>query len=192
MLYKTHVIGGFAAGFLLTGNPACGAVSAAAALLPDIDDPHSFIGRKLFPVSWAANRGCGHRHAFHSLIAAVVFSAAALLAQILAHWPHWIAMSVFIGYVSHLVLDTLNPAGVPWLWPCPFRFRIPLVPTGGLLERLIVKPAIFIATVCLVGTHCINMGHLDMSRLLVSLPRGWWRWGRLSTFLKLLSGAGLK
>ena len=43
------------------------------------------------------------------------------------------AMAVFIGYLSHLVLDSFNPAGVPWLWPLKFRLKIPVTQPGGII-----------------------------------------------------------
>jgi inner membrane protein len=153
LLYRTHIVGGFIAGYLLTGNLAFGAVAAVAALLPDIDSPQSFLGRKVVPVSYVANKAFGHRQAVHSLIAAIVFSAAGLLLQRWAHWPPWFAVAVLAGYVSHLALDTLNPQGIAWLWPWKFRFRVPLVQTGSALERWVVLPVVFVVAVCLVGVN---------------------------------------
>lgn len=42
-----------------------------------------------------------------------------------------------LGYLSHILADMLTPAGVPLLWPCRWRFRLPiLVPQkGNQLER---------------------------------------------------------
>jgi hypothetical protein len=62
-------------------------------------------------------------------------------------------MAVLTGYVSHLVLDTFNPAGVPWLWPCRFRLRVPAVQTGSILERLVVMPIVFVVAIYLIGVH---------------------------------------
>jgi membrane-bound metal-dependent hydrolase YbcI (DUF457 family) len=30
-----------------------------------------------------------------------------------------------LGYLSHILADMLTPAGVPLLWPCRWRFRLP-------------------------------------------------------------------
>lgn len=157
MLYKTHLFGGFIAGFLLTGSLACGAVSAVAALLPDIDDPKSFIGSTVSPVSYVAGKEFGHRHAFHSLIAAAAFATIGLLAQRHFHWPPWVPLAVLIGYASHLALDTFNPAGVPWLWPLGFRLRVPVVQTGGILEKFVLAPVGFIAAIFLIGIHAMPL-----------------------------------
>ncbi|VEB94686.1 membrane-bound metal-dependent hydrolase [Citrobacter koseri] len=44
-----------------------------------------------------------------------------------------------LGYLSHILADMLTPAGVPLLWPCRWRFRLPiLVPQkGNQLERFL-------------------------------------------------------
>jgi inner membrane protein len=51
---------------------------------------------------------------------------------------------VLAGYLSHLVMDSFNPQGVPWLWPLRKHFGLPLVKTGSFLERIAVVPAILI------------------------------------------------
>ncbi|QGG46858.1 metal-dependent hydrolase [Heliorestis convoluta] len=49
------------------------------------------------------------------------------------------------GYISHLVLDSLNPQGVAWLWPVTRKkFRIPMFDTGGVGESLIVIPSLVV------------------------------------------------
>jgi len=42
-----------------------------------------------------------------------------------------------LGYLSHIVADMLTPAGVPLLWPCRWRFRLPVLNSqkGNQLER---------------------------------------------------------
>ena len=49
-----------------------------------------------------------------------------------------------LGYLSHILADMLTPAGVPLLWPCRWRFRLPiLVPRkGNQLERVLVYGAV--------------------------------------------------
>lgn len=151
MLYRTHAAGGFLAGFLLTGNLGCGAVAAVSALLPDVESPKSFVGRKLPGVSHAGEMVFGHRQAFHSLLAAAGFLAVAYVISASVHLSYCYAFSGFIGYVSHLILDTLNPAGIPWLWPLKFRLRIPLTQTGGIMERAILFPVLVLFGLLLIG-----------------------------------------
>lgn len=153
MLYRTHAAGGFIAGYLLTGSLSCGAVAAAAALLPDVESPKSFVGQKLPGVSHAGELVFGHRQAFHSLPAAIGFLVAAFVFSKSVHLPSYFAFAGFAGYLSHLLLDTLNPAGVPWLWPLKIRLRVPLFQTGGILERALVFPTLLLASLFLAGRN---------------------------------------
>lgn len=121
-------------------------VCGFAALLPDADHPRSWAGRRLPGVSWAAGAVFGHRGALHSLAGAaavswVVVWAAKLLGLAIS-WKF-----VFLGYIVHLLLDMLTPAGVAWLWPLPQRISLPLATTGGGLERIVITPALFLFVV---------------------------------------------
>lgn len=154
MLWRTHFLAGAAAGLLLNSHadPKTMAVSAGiagiAALLPDLDDPHSKLGRLVAPASWVVKVTVGHRGPLHSLLGAVVMTLLAVF--ILRFWyahtevyDHLVPL-IAAGYLSHLVIDTLNPAGVPWFWPVRTHFRLPLVQTGSLLERLVVTPGMLV------------------------------------------------
>lgn len=142
MLYATHAAGGFITGYLATGSLSCGVVAAAAALLPDVESPKSFVGRKLPGVSHAGSLIVGHRNATHSLLAALGVFLIGLLFSKTAGFPVPFVWVAFIGYLSHLILDTFNPAGVPLFWPLKMRLRIPIVQTGSALEKLIVFPVL--------------------------------------------------
>ena len=155
MLWRTHFLAGAAAGLLLAGHHAdlrtaamSAGVAGVAALLPDLDDPHSKVGHVIPLISWAIKTTVGHRGPLHSLAGAGVMSL--LAAFVMRFWyahtlvfGHMVPL-VAVGYVSHLVMDSLNPQGVPWLWPVEAHFRVPLVQTGGLLEHLAVTPAMLV------------------------------------------------
>lgn len=51
---------------------------------------------------------------------------------------HAAIFGAFVGELSHLFLDMLNPSGIPLLWPIT-RKRISLLPiqTGGKMDRVI-------------------------------------------------------
>ena len=78
-------------------------------------------------VSWLANRYLGgHRGGVHSGIAIIiVFGATWGLVQLLgglwgliipsSYW--YFALIVALAYASHLIVDSFNPTGIPWLWP---------------------------------------------------------------------------
>ncbi|CAA7613185.1 Predicted membrane-bound metal-dependent hydrolase [Candidatus Terasakiella magnetica] len=119
-------------------------LAAAGALLPDIDHPGSWVGRRLWPVSKPLSLLIGHRGLTHSLVAVV---AGLVILNVLGPSPslaRWVEPLV-IGYLSHLGADALTPAGVPLLWPFKRRFGLALCATGGMVEMLAVA-AIAVAT----------------------------------------------
>lgn len=142
MLYPTHVAGGIIAGLLVGSNPVGVLLSGVASLLPDIDSPHSVAGRKIWPISLLIQHTAGHRGCSHSLlIAAMIYFFSVLTI------PEY-ALYILAGYLSHLALDALNPEGVPLLWPMKYRFRVPVVRTGSVMEKLLMTP-MFLAVVYL-------------------------------------------
>lgn len=80
-----------------------------------------------------------HRTFSHSLLALVIVSGA-------AHEINQdLIVPVFLGYLSHLLADSLTIQGIPWLWPSPKRYRIARIQTGSLSDHLIGLVALFLA-----------------------------------------------
>ncbi|AWK14432.1 metal-dependent hydrolase [Candidatus Fukatsuia symbiotica] len=102
-----------------------------ASLLPDIDHPSSILGQRLRWISLPMARLFGHRGFTHSLLA-IIGGMVLFRSDISAHWffPPDVLHAMIIGYFSHLLADMLTPAGVPLLWPCRWRFCIPLLNTS--------------------------------------------------------------
>ncbi len=107
-------------------------------LLPDIDHPRSLLGQRLKWISHPIARIFGHRGFTHSLLAVAV-SLWLFQLNVPADWflPADVLQGLTLGYLSHIVADMLTPAGVPLLWPCRWRFRLPLLNSqkGNQLER---------------------------------------------------------
>ena len=140
MMAGSHVVAGaalWAVTAKLAGGPPADpqalALAALGALLPDIDHPQSWAGRKLKPISVPLAFMVGHRGVTHSLLAVL----GGIAALVMLGFDGWAAPLV-IGYLSHLAADALTPSGVPLLWPWKQRFGIGLCPTGGLMEWLVV------------------------------------------------------
>ncbi|MGK2960098.1 MAG: metal-dependent hydrolase [Candidatus Malihini olakiniferum] len=110
------------------------------ALLPDIDHPKSVLGQRLKWISRPIARAFGHRGFTHSLLATVTVICF-IRFQLPADWsiPTDAYHATMIGYLSHIIADMLTAAGVPILWPCRWRFRLPLINTqkGNKLERVL-------------------------------------------------------
>lgn len=158
MTAKTHALGGFTAALLLAKTGCLGqywlslaAVGALGGLLPDVDHPGSYVGRRVPLVSDAVEMAFGHRGATHSLLAVFLFYVAARLLALRflgrdVAGPMVLALAA--GYLSHLLLDMLNPQAVPLFWPWKVRVRFPLppvIPTGGLLETVAVRGGLYAA-----------------------------------------------
>ena len=62
-----------------------------------------------------------------------------------------------LGYLSHILADMLTPAGVPLLWPCRWRFRLPILAPrkGNQLERALCM-ALFVYAVWMPQTLADN------------------------------------
>lgn len=132
---------------------------AYGALLPDIDNARSTLGKKFGLISRGIQHTFGHRTLFHSFLGLLLGSAIALgVQQIITYLllsrgfiipAHVVSSSqivfiaVLFGCIMHIAADALTLEGVPLFWPDrryygfpPFRkwrFR-----TGSWIEHVIV------------------------------------------------------
>ncbi|HLI06648.1 MAG TPA: metal-dependent hydrolase [Ktedonobacteraceae bacterium] len=132
---------------------------ALGSLLPDIDNAHSTLGRKLGWVSKSIQHVAGHRTLFHSLLGLALGSLLALgLEQLVVYLlamrgltipalfirgEHLVFISVLFGCIMHIAADALTEGGVPLFWPYPKRYGFPPNPrwrfrTGTWPEFVIV------------------------------------------------------
>ena len=134
MMFKTHLMFSLLISLLIFKyfnlNPLIFIlILVLAGSLPDIDHSKSKIGRKLFFVSFFVNLFFGHRKLIHSIIFASVLS---LIIKI-AFGNYWIPF--YIGYLSHLFLDSLTKQGLYIFYPSNFKLK-GFIKTNGLLEKL--------------------------------------------------------
>jgi len=114
------------------------ALAALGALLPDLDHPKSWIGRRVWFVSYPVSYLFGHRGFTHSLLAVLLLVTAVNAENAHGHW--WVP--VIIGYLSHLAADLIS-GGIPLFWPLRQNINIRLCRTGSWSE--VVVAAIWIA-----------------------------------------------
>ena len=136
---RTHLAAGFACGIILASQAelplaeAAAAIGAAAvgSLLPDVDICTSRLGRTITPVSAAVQVIAGHRTIFHGLLLYLICFGISWLV-----WPDYrlCYIAAGLGVLSHLLIDTLNPSGVPLFWPLKPRLRIASFRTGGFAD----------------------------------------------------------
>lgn len=150
MLWRTHVLAGATAGLLVAGKTSdlkTAAISATiagfAALLADIDDPNSKIGRMVPILPRVLNITAGHRGITHSILVAIIISAILSAFAISGYNLTYrgLFLLILIGYASHLLpLDVISNSGCYLFYPLKIRVCLPLVNTGGIIEKFIVFP----------------------------------------------------
>lgn len=143
-------------------------VNQLGGIAPDIDQPTAPLWRNL-PEGHFVGKAFGrllggHRFVSHSLLGFALFS---WICDLLLHFLHPIMPHVdiqlvwyafMIGYLSHLIMDSLTKEGVPWLLPIPFKFGVPplrrlRVTTGKGIEAFVVFPALLLVAVWLFASH---------------------------------------
>lgn len=181
MVGKSHLLVGLTAGVVfdsvahISGPPLIGTnhitlalvidkalfyvMVAFGALLPDIDNAHSTLGKKLGWISKEIQHKFGHRTLFHSLLGLVIGSALALGIQQLITYlllsrgytiparvissSYIVFWAVLFGCVMHIAADALTLEGVPLFWPIRKYYGFPPVRnwrfrTGSWPEHVIV------------------------------------------------------
>ena len=141
MIYTTHllfaflVISGLSSYFHFHPSAESVVVILLGSLAPDLDHPSSYINRRswrLFSLSALTD----HRGWTHSLLGGVVLTFVFFLIARSSTYASFYFI-FFLGYVSHLFLDSLNPSGVAWFWPRKKRYGIGIVKTGSMGESVI-------------------------------------------------------
>jgi inner membrane protein len=164
MMAKSHVVVGLAAWVaaapplhLSPVDPVYLALAVAGSLLPDIDHPNSWVGRRSRPISTAIAASFGHRGVTHSAVAVV--SLVALLLH--AGYRQGMVSALAVGYLSHLAADMLTPRGLRLAWPLRRSWGLPLCRTGSPMEATIV-----IALACGIAWRIFLHGTSRISTLL--------------------------
>ncbi|HVZ12692.1 MAG TPA: metal-dependent hydrolase [Patescibacteria group bacterium] len=136
-------------------------------LAPDIDQPTGDLWHKL-PAGSLYSRLItpflgGHRSVSHSLFGIVLFGVLSsivlnTMSHVLLVDMNVVWWSFMIGFISHLLMDTITREGVPWLFPVPIKFGFPpfeflRVKTGGLVEKSVVFPGLILINAYLVYSH---------------------------------------
>lgn len=149
-----------------TGIGSLGMVFIGA-LAPDIDQPTAdlwrrlpagnIIGRLISPILGS------HRMISHSFLGILLFGYFShllfqQLATIVLVDMNIIWWSFMVGFVSHIIIDSLNREGIPLLFPLPFKFGFPplrllRMKAGGTTEKTIIYPVLLLLNAYLVSQH---------------------------------------
>jgi inner membrane protein len=137
---RTHALVPAAiAATLFNADPLLTLTAALAGLAPDLDEPWSVIGMRLWFLAWWMKYVFGHRTLSHSLLMVVIVG----IVGILALMPIKMVIAVSIGLASHLVLDALS-GGVHLWWPKKTRWVLGRYPVYGLMDRALMVGAMLV------------------------------------------------
>ena len=146
MMALTHMAAGALIGEALCKTGAARTTGEAAAivgsavlgsLLPDIDSVSSKLGRKFLAVSAPIQLFIGHRTMFHAplfycalAVVGIAFSQTGSIQSILI-------LTAALGALSHILLDSFNPGGVPFFWPYPRKYHLATFRVRGPMDLLL-------------------------------------------------------
>ncbi|WP_175615811.1 metal-dependent hydrolase [Piscibacillus halophilus] len=146
MRYKTHIVSSLTLGVglsIIFNYPFHFAYVIGisfGSLLPDIDEPKSYIGRRSFGIAKYVNDKYGHRGITHSLFAWVFISLIYVI------YPSPLSLGISLGYLFHLLGDLFSIRSIPFLAPfsthyfkLPFTYR-----TGSITEDILLYIFIFL------------------------------------------------
>ena len=113
-----------------------------AALLPDVDHPHSFINQRIAPTRFISHF-LTHRGFFHSIFPVI------LLYLFIVPLRKDVALALSLGYLSHILIDGCTKSGVNLLHPVATLRMQGFMETGSLAELVVFG-------VLLVGVVLLN------------------------------------
>lgn len=142
MLGRTHLAAGFCAGMTISATQALSPTNAIVvtagcmlgSLLPDIDQKNSMISQTVKPVGVVVSAVAGHRKLLHDPVL-YLLGMTAVWFSVPQVFP-WL-IPVFIGVMTHLLLDTFNPMGIPLLYMFrhgKWRLRLAKFRTGSWFD----------------------------------------------------------
>ncbi len=136
MMYKTHLFFALLVSLMLYQfinlNPAMIIFVLVASFIPDLDHTNSKIGRKFKTTSFFLNKIFSHRGFFHSILLPLIMYF--IFAFILERKD--MALAIFAGISSHLLLDMLTVDGISLLAPFSSKRINGFIKTNGLTEKV--------------------------------------------------------
>jgi inner membrane protein len=150
MKYYTHIASSVAMSIALTQvTDSTLTISVLAgvvigSLLPDIDEPKSYVGSKSLGAAHIVKGIFGHRGFTHSILALLLVMIPLFYhgdidlikaGEATGFIMFWTGLSM--GYMFHMIGDLFSVSGIPLLYPIKKRTAIPVYKTGTWLEKII-------------------------------------------------------
>lgn len=143
MLYKNHLLVSSAIALPImqatnTLTPLNLITLGIGALLPDIDEPESYIGRRTRGISDLINLFFGHRGLTHTIYFVFAIGVLTYWLGSLTDYSFLAGTYLTFGVFLHILEDSFSVSGVRWLSPITDRsYHVPIYSTGSLIEFLI-------------------------------------------------------
>ncbi len=136
-------------------NPLLFVPLCIGALLPDLDSRGSLLGRLLPFVSKKLETRLGPCGGWHSLVANLSVAGITTPLIVLIGWQAWALTS--LGFLVHLVIDSLRPRGLELFWPVGHArvHVLGLLSPGGLAEKAFCA---FLAVTIAVLLFTVDIG----------------------------------
>jgi inner membrane protein len=116
-------------------------------LLPDIDEPNSYIGRRSFGIAHLINRKFGHRGFTHSLLCWLIVTVYCLIL------PSLFTIGISFGYLFHIIGDLFSVQGVPLFSPIrETRQKLPSFITyrTSSVAELYILISLLLVMICII------------------------------------------
>ena len=138
MLAKSHLAFGFLSALIampflnIESKIIFTSLVLLGALLPDIDQPKSTISSYIPIMPRLMSMFIKHRGIFHSIFFAVLIPYAVAYFTIPAY-----GIAIFIGYISHLLIDGITKQGINFLNPIA-KLKISGFITTGTISEIVI------------------------------------------------------
>ncbi|WP_066059938.1 metal-dependent hydrolase [Robertmurraya korlensis] len=173
-MYKTHLATSIALSAALVSTVSYPftlsylAGVSLGSLLPDIDEPRSFIGRRSFGISVIINRKFGHRGITHSLSMWLV-----TLIILLLIIPNPFTLGICLGYIFHIIGDYFSVSGVPLFYPIDnIRRKSPVTyTTSGKVEKVIYYISVLTSIFLITKEKLLTPFVESISELIINILR---------------------
>lgn len=113
-------------------------VAGLIAPFPDMDLSVSWVSQHV-PFVGQVSRFVRHRTLTHSLLLSTIIYL--LLFIVFTGTPRWLATGILVGWVSHWLIDLINPMGVQLFYPFRFQVKPPIeaisIAVNGVGEAII-------------------------------------------------------
>jgi membrane-bound metal-dependent hydrolase YbcI (DUF457 family) len=156
MIFRTHIVFGFFLGLIVLN---LGWVDNWILFLvflflgsgfPDVDSSKSKFGKNF--LSRLVSTFSKHRRIFHSLFLGII------LGYLLLRVDVGMGLGFFLGFLSHIVLDSTTKQGINFLYPFG-EFKIKgWIRTGGKVEKIIFYVLVVLSVISLA--KLLNLGFL--------------------------------